>query len=51
MRFDYLARPGLAQTTNALRVLELVGLPAAPPPAPPPAAPPAILHPDPPQEH
>lgn len=32
MRFDYLARPGLAQTTNALRVLELVGLPVAPPP-------------------
>jgi DNA mismatch repair ATPase MutS len=28
MTFDYRARPGLATTTNALRVLELVGLPS-----------------------
>jgi hypothetical protein len=27
MSFDYRARPGLATSTNALRVLELVGLP------------------------
>ena len=27
MTFDYRARPGLATSTNALRVLELVGLP------------------------
>jgi hypothetical protein len=27
MRFDYLLRPGLASSTNALRLLELVGLP------------------------
>lgn len=29
MRFDYLLRPGLAATTNALRLMELVGLPAS----------------------
>jgi len=27
MSFDYLMRPGLATTTNALKLLELVGLP------------------------
>jgi hypothetical protein len=38
MTFDYRARPGLATSTNALRVLELVGLPtgeSAPPGQPP----------------
>jgi len=27
MRFDYTLRPGLARTTNALKLMELVGLP------------------------
>ena len=28
MTFDYRVRPGIARSTNALRLLELVGLPA-----------------------
>ena len=28
MRFDYTLRPGVTPTTNALKLLELVGLPA-----------------------
>ncbi|GIW08275.1 MAG: hypothetical protein KatS3mg060_3080 [Dehalococcoidia bacterium] len=28
MRFDYRLRPGLATSTNALRLMEIVGLPA-----------------------
>ncbi len=28
MRFDYKLRPGVTPTTNALKLLELVGLPA-----------------------
>lgn len=32
MRFDYTLRPGLAPTTNALRLMALVGLPTADPP-------------------
>jgi hypothetical protein len=30
MRFDYTLRPGLATTTNALRLMEIVGLPVGP---------------------
>lgn len=33
MRFDYVLRPGLATTTNALRLMALVGLPAEDPAA------------------
>lgn len=33
MRFDYVLRPGLATTTNALRLMALVGLPAGDPAA------------------
>lgn len=34
MRFDYTLRPGLATTTNALRLMALVGLPVALAPSP-----------------
>ena len=32
MRFDYLLRPGIATTTNALKLMEIVGLPVEEPP-------------------
>jgi hypothetical protein len=34
MRFDYQLRPGLAVTTNALKLMEIVGLPVTPAPRP-----------------
>ena len=32
MRFDYRLRPGLATSTNALKLMELLGLPVEEPP-------------------